>query len=68
MATERWVTVDEVAIHLGVARDTIYRWQAKKGLPSHQMGRARRFKLSEVDEWVRSGKAATDASSGQEAH
>ena len=58
MATEeRWVSVDDVAAHLGVAKDSIYRWIEERGLPAHRVGRLFRFKLSEVDEWVRTGKS-----------
>lgn len=60
MEHERWVSVDAVAEHLGVTRESIYRWMSKKGLPSHQVGRMWRFQLSEIDEWVKSGKAASD--------
>ena len=60
MDNERWVTVEDVAIHLGVTRDSIYRWKTTKGLPAHRVGRTWRFRLSEVDEWVRSGGGATD--------
>lgn len=49
--------MDEVAEHLGVARDTVYRWIEKKALPAHRVGRLWKFKLSEVDAWVRSGGA-----------
>jgi len=52
---ERWVGVTDVASHLGVAKDSVYRWIAEKGLPSHRVGRLLRFKLSEVDEWVKQG-------------
>ena len=52
----RWVSVEEVAKHLGIARDTVYRWIDKRGLPAHQVGRLWKFQLSEVDEWVKSGK------------
>jgi excisionase family DNA binding protein len=54
---ERWVDVQEVAGHLGVTKDSIYRWVDKKGFPAHRAGRLFRFKLSEVDEWVRNGAA-----------
>ena len=54
-ADERWVGVGEVATYPGVAKDSIYRWTTANGLPSHRVGRLLRFKLSEVDEWVRAG-------------
>lgn len=50
---ERWVGVEDVAAHLGVAKDSVYRWIDEKGLPAHRVGRLFRFKLSEIDEWVR---------------
>jgi excisionase family DNA binding protein len=50
---ERWSSVEEVTEHLGVGRDTIYRWIERKGLPAHRIGRLWKFKLSEVDSWVR---------------
>ncbi len=58
MTTEPWVSVEDVAAHLGVAKDSVYRWIEKKDLPAHKMGRLWKFQLSEVDEWVRAGGAA----------
>ena len=55
-AEERWVGVDDVAAHLGVAKDSVYRWIDERGLPAHRVGRLFRFKLSEIDEWVRQDK------------
>ena len=52
---ERWVGVEDVASHLGVAKDSIYRWIETRSLPAHRVGRLFRFKLSEVDNWVRTG-------------
>ena len=54
---EPWVSVNGAATHLGVAKDSIYRWMKRKGLPAHRVGRLWKFKLSEVDEWVRAGNA-----------
>lgn len=50
---ERWVDVDQVAAHLAVTKETVYRWIDKKDFPAHKAGRLLRFKLSEVDAWVR---------------
>jgi len=33
-----WVSVDDVARHLGVAKDTVYRWIERRGLPAHTGG------------------------------
>jgi len=55
MNTEPWVTAEHVAQHLGVAKDTVYRWREQRSLPAHRVGRLWKFQLSEVDEWVRTG-------------
>jgi len=54
---ERWLSVEEIMAHLGVARDTVYRWIDQKSLPAHRVGKLWKFKVSEVDDWVRSGGA-----------
>lgn len=54
---KRWRSVEEVAEHLGVVRDTIYRWIEHRALPAHRVGRLWKFDLSEVDRWVRAGGA-----------
>jgi len=55
---ERWVGVEDVAAHLGVNKDSVYRWIEKMDLPAHRVGRLFRFKISEVDAWVRAGGAS----------
>ena len=56
MASEEgWVNIGEVAAHLSVGRESIYRWIYTKGFPSRRVGRLLRFRLSEVDEWVEAG-------------
>ena len=64
-AEERWVDVEVVANHLGITKDTVYRWIDKKGFPAHRAGRLLRFKLSEIDEWVRAGGASEDSAAEQ---
>ena len=49
---EGWVDITEVAAHLRVTKDSIYRWVDSKGFPAHRAGRLLRFKLSQVDGWV----------------
>jgi excisionase family DNA binding protein len=60
--TEPWVSVDELTQHLGVTKDSVYRWIERKGLPARKVGKLWKFKLSEVDEWVRRGAAGRPAS------
>ena len=58
---EKCVTLKEVQEHLGVGRETILQWIAKRNMPAYKVGRLWKFKLSEVDEWIRSGGAADNA-------
>ena len=55
---ERWVSTKEICEHLGVGRDSLMLWINEKELPAHKVGRNWKFKVSEVDEWVRSGKSS----------
>ena len=55
---ERWLSVDEIAVYLGIKRDTIYKWIARKDMPAHEAGRLWKFRKDEVDEWLQSGGAA----------
>jgi excisionase family DNA binding protein len=54
LAPEPFVDAETVAAHLGVVRMTVYRWIRDFDLPSHKLGRLRKFKISEVDRWVQS--------------
>ena len=58
---EQWVSVEEVASHLGVTKDSVYRWIEKRKMPAHKIGRLWKFKISEVDKWVRTGSASSRA-------
>ena len=55
--SDRWLSVEEIAEHLGVSRDTVYTWVNTKEMPAHKVGRLWKFDKDEVDKWVRSGKA-----------
>ena len=56
MTSDRWLSVEEIAEHLGVTKDSIYRWIEKRALPAHKVGKLWKFKKDEVDAWVRSGQ------------
>ena len=61
MSNEPWVSLEEVAEHLGVSKDTVHRWLRKRGLSAHKVGHLGKFKVSEVDEWVRAGRSEKNA-------
>lgn len=57
---ENWISITEAATHLGVKVDTIRAWIKKTDIPAHKIGKLWKFKISELDEWVKSGKSAID--------
>lgn len=58
MNDERWLSVDEIAVHLGISKETIYRWLEKGKIPAHRVGKLWKFRTSEIDEWVIHGCAS----------
>lgn len=55
---ENWLSVEEIAVYLGVSKESIYRWLDRKTIPAHRLGKLWKFKPSEVDQWLTSGSAA----------
>ena len=55
---EKWSSLEEIAEHLGVSKDTIRNWIKKGVIPYRRIGKQFKFRISEVDEWVESGKSA----------
>ena len=53
---DKWVNLEDIAEYLSVTEDTARTWVREGKLPAYKVGRRYKFKLSEVDEWVRSGK------------
>ncbi len=64
--TDRWLSVDEITEHLGVSKDTIYAWIAKRNMPAHKVGRLWKFQKAEVDAWVKAGGASEDSQQVQD--
>ena len=54
----RWYSLKEICEYLGVSRDTIFKWIDSKNMPAHKMGRQWKFKIDEVDNWIKSGASA----------
>ncbi len=56
---DKWINIDEAANYLGIKPGTIRGWiRQKKSVPAHKIGKQWKFKCSELDEWVKSGKSA----------
>lgn len=55
----KWISIEEAAEYLGIKPGTIRGWiRNKKDIPAHKVGKQWKFKYSELDEWVSSGKSA----------
>jgi len=57
MGADRWLSVGEIAEHLGVSRDTVYTWVNERGMPAHKVGKLWKFQIKEVDQWIRSDRS-----------
>lgn len=64
--SDRWLSVEEIGNHLGVSKETIYRWLEKKKIPAHRVGRLWKFKTREVDQWVIDGGATSHSSDAKQ--
>ena len=63
---EKWRPMSVIIDYLGVSRETVLQWIEKKNMPAHKVGRQWKFKISEVDEWIRSGAAAEKTTAADE--
>lgn len=55
---DRWYSVEDIANHLGIKKDTVYKWVKFRGMPFNKVGRLLKFQVKEVDKWIKEGKAA----------
>jgi excisionase family DNA binding protein len=55
---EKWSSLKDITDYLGVSREAIFKWIDNRGMPAHKVGRLWKFKISEIDGWIRSGGAA----------
>lgn len=66
--TKVMLTTDEAAAYLGVSKSYIYRLTSRNEIPCYKpLGKMCYFDRSELEEWIRSNRAATDAEISQQA-
>ncbi len=53
---EKWVNLRDIAVHLSMSEDTVRTWVKEGKLPYYRAGKRYKFKISEVDKWIREGK------------
>jgi excisionase family DNA binding protein len=51
---ETYLTVEELAEYLKLNKQTIRRWISKQEIPFCKVKNAVRFRLSEIEEWIKS--------------
>lgn len=58
---DSWISLENAANYLGVSKDTVRSWiRNGNGIPAHKLGKLWKFKKSELDEWIKSGKSAIE--------
>jgi hypothetical protein len=56
---DKWIGIEETAKYLDVNKDSIRNWiKNNTGIPANKIGKQWKFKTSELDEWIKSGKSA----------
>lgn len=57
--SDNYISIDEAAEYLGIKTVTLRNWIKKdEQIPAHKIGKLWKFKKSELDAWVNSGKSA----------
>ena len=66
---ERWVSLTEICEHLGFSKDTVKKLVSEQGMPAYKPDdRIWKFKISEVDEWVKTKRILSGVVTGDDKH
>ncbi len=58
---DSYISIDEAAEYLGIKTVTLRNWIKKNPeIPAHKIGKLWKFKRSELDAWIASGKSAIE--------
>lgn len=55
---DKWISLEDAANYMDVTKDTVRNWIKKTDIPAHKIGKLWKFKKSELDDWIKSGKSA----------
>ena len=55
---EKWIGIEEAANYMDVTKDTVRNWIKRTDIPAHKIGKLWKFKKSELDVWIKSGRSA----------
>ena len=57
---ESYISIDDASLFLDIKPVTLRKWIKEKSIPAHKIGKQWKFKRSELEEWVNSGKSAIE--------
>ncbi len=57
---ENYISIDDAAAFLNIKPVTLRKWIKDKSVPAHRIGKQWKFKKTELEEWVKSGKSAIE--------
>ena len=60
LLNENYISIEEAATFLDIKPVTLRKWIKEKNLPAHKIGKQWKFKRSELEEWVKSGRSAIE--------
>lgn len=58
LASENFISIEAAALFLNIRPVTLRKWIKENKVPAHKIGKQWKFKRSELEEWVKSGKSA----------
>lgn len=53
-----WIGIAQAAQYMSVTKECVRNWIKKTDIPAHKVGKLWKFKKSELDAWIKSGKSA----------
>ena len=59
---ENYISIEDAALFLNIKPVTLRKWIKDKNVPAHKIGKQWKFRRSELEEWVKSGKSAIEYS------
>jgi excisionase family DNA binding protein len=60
LINENYISIEDAAMFLNIKSVTLRKWIKDKNIPAHKIGKQWKFKRSELEEWVKSGKSAME--------
>lgn len=65
---EKWVSLSDICDHLNLSRDTVKKMVKQQNMPGYKVDRQWRFKISEVDAWIRSNRVQNNKKAEEQFH